>query len=67
MYHLRFKGSHYEMGVKRGNIFNKCGVTFPLNMDKFQLSHGVESEKILKEYFPEVCEEVKGIEMLFML
>lgn len=61
MYHLRFKGSHYEMGVKRGNIFNKCGITFPLNMDKFQLSHGVESEKILKEYFPEVCEEVKGI------
>ena len=61
MYHLRFKGNHYEMGVKRGSIFNKCGVAFPLNIDQFQLSHGIESEKLLKEYFPEVCEEVKGI------
>ena len=30
-------------------------------MDDFQLSHGIESEKILKDYFPEVCEEVKGV------
>lgn len=40
MYHLRLKGSHYEMGAKRGNIFKKCGIIFPLNMDDFQLSHG---------------------------
>ena len=61
MYHLRFKGNHYEMGVKRGNIFKKCRISFPLNMDEFQMTHGIKSEKILKEYFPEVCEEVKGI------
>lgn len=61
MYHLRFKGKHYEIGVKRGNIFNKCGIVFPLNMDRYQLQHGYKSEKILKQYFPEVCEEIKGI------
>lgn len=61
MYHLRLKGTHYEIGVKRGNIFNKCNIIFPLNLDKFQLNHGIESEKILKKHFPEVCEEVKGI------
>ena len=49
------------MGARRDAIFKKCGVSFPLNMDDFQLSHGMESEKILKNYFPEVCEEVKGI------
>ena len=25
MYHLRLKGDHYEMGVKRGKIFHLCG------------------------------------------
>ena len=34
---------------------------FPLNLDSFQLEHGGESEKILKAYFPEVCDEIKGI------
>ena len=24
MYHLRFKGNHYDIGVKRGKIFKKC-------------------------------------------
>lgn len=61
MYHLRFKGSHYEMGVKRGKILKKCNITFPLNLDSFQFEHGIESEKILKTYFPEVCDEIKGI------
>lgn len=44
MYHFRLKGSHYEMGAGRGSIFKKCGIKFPLNMDDFQLSHGMESE-----------------------
>lgn len=61
MYHLRLKGTHYEMGAKRGRIFNRCGITFPLQLDVFQLAHGAESGKILRDYFPEVCEEIKGI------
>lgn len=61
MYHLRLKGDHYQMGVKRGKIFQKSNITFPLHLDDFQLEHGRKSEQILKEYFPEVCEEIKGV------
>lgn len=61
MYHLRLRGSHYEMGVKRGKVFNRCRISFPLKLDDFQLAHGERSEKILKEFFPEVCEEVRGV------
>lgn len=61
MYHLRLKGSHYQMGVKRGKIFQRSGVAFPLHLDEYQLEHGRKSEKILKDLFPEVCEEIRGV------
>lgn len=61
MYHLRLKGDHYEMGVKRGNIFNKCHISFPLQLDSFQLEHGRQSEELLRKFFPEVCEEIRGV------
>lgn len=61
MYHLRLKGDHYQMGVKRGTIFNRGNISFPLQLDEFQLNHGKQSEKILKEFFPEVCEEIRGV------
>lgn len=61
MYHTRLKGSHYEMGVKRGKIFKRGGIFFPLRLDEFQLAHGKESERILREFFPEVCEEIRGV------
>lgn len=61
MFHLRLKGSHYEMGVKRGKIFKKGRISFPLRLDDFQLEHGKQSEKILKKFFPEVCEEIRGV------
>lgn len=49
------------MGVKRGNRFKKGGITFPLHLDEFQMKHGKESEKILNTFFPEVCEEIRGL------
>lgn len=61
MYHLRLKGDHYEMGVKRGKIFKKSQISFPLQLDNFQLEHGKRSEAVLKKYFPEVCEEIRGV------
>lgn len=48
MYHLRFKGNHYDIGVKQRNVFKKCNIFFSLNMDNFQMNHGIESEKIAK-------------------
>lgn len=61
MYHLRLKGDHYEMGVKRGKIFNRGQISFPLQLDEFQLEHGKQSEAVLRKYFPEVCEEIRGV------
>lgn len=61
MYHLRLKGDHYQMGIKRGKIFKKSNISFPLHLDSFQYEHGKQSEKILKEFFPEVCKEIKGL------
>ena len=61
MYHLRLKGDHYQMGVKRGNIFQRNNITFPLHLDHFQMEHGKKSELILKEFFPEICEEIRGV------
>ena len=37
MYHLRLKGEHYQMGVKRGTIFQRGNISFPLHLDTFQL------------------------------
>ncbi len=61
MYHLRLKGDHYEMGVKRGKIFNRGQISFPLQLDELQLEHGKQSEAVLRTYFPEVCEEIRGV------
>lgn len=61
MYHLRLKGSHYEAGFKRGMIFKKNGVTFPIKLDEFQLSYGKEAGLELLKYFPKGYEEIKGI------
>ena len=61
MYHLRLKGDHYQMGVKRGTLFRKNGVTFPLHLDRFQLDYGTQSERILNRFFPEVCQEIRGV------
>lgn len=61
MYHLRLKGGHYDMGVKRGTFFRRNNVTFPLQLDSFQMTHGIESERILNTFFPEVCKEMRGV------
>ncbi|NCB33971.1 MAG: acyl-CoA--6-aminopenicillanic acid acyl-transferase, partial [Erysipelotrichia bacterium] len=61
MYHLRLKGTHYDIGVKRGTLFSKYGISFPLHMDESQLRHGAASEALLQKYFPDVCQEVRGI------
>ena len=61
MYHLSLNGGHYQMGVTLGKMFRAHKISFPLHLDKFQLEHGKQSEKILEAFFPEVCEEIKGV------
>jgi predicted choloylglycine hydrolase len=61
MYHPRLKSSHYEMGQKMGNIFKKSNAEFPFNLDSFQNKFGRESALLLKKYFSEAAEEMRGI------
>jgi len=61
MYHPRLKGTHYEMGKKMGNIFRKSKAEFPIQLDSFQVKFGRESAILLKKYFPEAVEEIRGI------
>jgi predicted choloylglycine hydrolase len=61
VYHPRLKGTHYEMGQKMGNIFRKSKAEFPIHLDPFQTDYGKKSAKLLKEYFPEALEEIRGV------
>ena len=61
MHKLAFHGKHYEMGWKLGEMFKKEQSYFPIKLNKFQREFGKESGKLLKDYFPEACEEIKGI------
>jgi len=61
MYHPRLKGSHYEMGLKLGRIFKNNNARFPIKLDSFQTKFGKDSGKLLKHFFPEATEEIKGI------
>lgn len=61
MYHSRLTGNYYEMGRKRAKAFQKKNLIFPCRLDVFQLEHGRNSEKILMEYFPQVCAEIRGV------
>jgi len=40
MYHPRFKGTHYKMGQKLGNIFKRYHAQFPIKLDAFQTEFG---------------------------
>lgn len=61
MYHPRFKGAHYAMGQKMGKIFKTCNAQFPIKLDAFQAEFGRKSGRLLKQYFPEAAEEIRGI------
>jgi len=61
MYHPRFKGNHYQIGQKMGNIFKRYNSQFPIKLDPFQIKFGKESGILLKQYFPEAAAEIKGI------
>jgi predicted choloylglycine hydrolase len=61
MYHPRFKGNHYLMGLKMGNVIKKAKAQFPIKLDEFQKEFGKESGILLNKFFPEAASEIKGI------
>ena len=63
MYHPRFKGSHYDIGLKFGKILKKLNIDFNkiISLDDFQKDFGKKSQIILSKVFPEVCDEIRGM------
>jgi predicted choloylglycine hydrolase len=63
MYHPRFKGSHYDIGLKFGKILKKQNIDFDkiISLDDFQKDFGKKSQAILSNVFPEVCDEIRGM------
>lgn len=63
VYHPRFRGNHYEIGLKFGKILKRKNINFDklIDLNKFQTDFGKKSQKILSKVFPEVCEEIRGM------
>jgi len=63
MFHPRFKGSHYDIGLKFGKRLKKSNIDFHklIDLNKFQKDFGKKSQIILSAVFPEVCEEIRGL------
>lgn len=63
MYHPRFKGNHYDIGLKFGSILKKQNIDLDkiIRLDDFQKHFGKKSQSILSSFFPEVCDEIRGM------
>lgn len=65
MYHVKFKGTHYEAGYKWGALLEKNGIKLnhcaTYEVDNTRLKFGKECRELFEKYYPEIIEEVKGI------
>ena len=59
MYHPRLRGTHYEMGKHYASILYKNGFRFP-KVPEEKLAFGQQSHVLLKDFYPELIEEMKG-------
>lgn len=63
MYHPRFKGKHYDIGYRCGNLIYKKGVRIEnyFNLTKEKKEFGIKCISQCEKVFPTVLEEIKGI------
>ncbi|VVS91587.1 C45 family autoproteolytic acyltransferase/hydolase [Desulfoluna spongiiphila] len=63
MYHPRFKGDHYGMGLRFGGLLKKNGIALfgMTELDEVQRGYGMASENIVRKFFPGACEEMRGL------
>lgn len=65
MYHARFKGTHYEIGLKWGTQLLKYGnilldnVPFPISQERIDFAR--VCRPFYEKWYPQVLEEIKGI------
>uniref|UniRef100_UPI003F4B7E5F hypothetical protein n=1 Tax=Brachyspira catarrhinii TaxID=2528966 RepID=UPI003F4B7E5F len=63
MYHSRFRGSHYEAGLKYGKLLAKNNIN---TLEKIKISNerkdfAYKCMPIYNKFFPEIIEEIKGL------
>ena len=65
MYHLRFNGTHYEIGNKWGAALKKRGINLldnvPFPIINERLVFAEQCVPIYEKHFPQILHEVKGI------
>lgn len=65
MYHSRFKGTHYEAGLKYGTLLYNHGAILSkkhvFNITPQKLEFGKECAKVCKTAYPQIIEEMRGI------
>lgn len=61
MTHLNLEGTHYEIGKQLGCFFKEHNVTFPIKLNKWQKTRGIESLRLLEKFSPEAANEIQGI------
>jgi len=65
MYHLRFHGTHYEMGYRFGASLEKQGrrlldnVPFPITQER--IDYADRCLPAYRQFFPEILEEIRGL------
>ena len=65
MYHVHFRGTHYEMGFRFGSSLaeNNCfvldNVPFPITEERKEFA--LSCIPIYRKYFPEILEEISGL------
>lgn len=62
MYHPRLYGTFYEMGLKYGQLLKKNGFKLPI-LERHKRSFGATSYQLLKQFYPDVEEEIEGFAM----
>lgn len=65
MYHVRFKGTHYEAGFRFGSNLRKNGIhllnVVPFPMNEERIAFAKECEPCYLEFYPEILDEIRGI------
>lgn len=65
MYHLRFKGKHYNIGYNWGKKLLERNISLikniPFQITEQHKNFTANSVKYYEKYFPEILEEIKGI------